>query len=68
MVENTNYSNSNNNRRSVIYKRYYGLPSSRELKSFAGDSIKNFQAVLDCLEAGESTYNERKRDYDLLKN
>lgn len=53
---------------SVIYKRYYGLPSSKELKSFTGDSIKNFQAILDCLEAGENTYNERKHDYDLLKD
>lgn len=53
---------------SVIYKRYCGLPSSKELKSFTGDSIKNIQAILDCLEAGENTYNERKHDYDLLKD
>ena len=53
---------------SVVYERYYGLPSSKELKSSTGSSIKNFQVILDCLEAGESTYNERKHDYDLLKN
>ena len=53
---------------SVVYERYYGLPSSKELKSSTGSSIKNFQAILDCLEAGESTYNERKHDYDLLKD
>lgn len=53
---------------SVVYERYYGLPSSKELKSSRGSSIKNFQVILDCLEAGESTYNERKRDYDLLKD
>ncbi len=52
----------------VIYERYYGLPSSKELISYTGTSIKNFQVVLDCLEAGETTYNERKRDYDLLKD
>lgn len=52
----------------VIYERYYGLPSSKELISHTGTSIKNFQVVLDCLEAGETTYNERKRDYDLLKD
>ena len=52
----------------VSYERYYGLPSSRELVSFSGNSIKNFKVMLDCLEAGEKTYNERKRDYDLLKD
>ncbi|NMA12197.1 MAG: hypothetical protein GX933_03290 [Chloroflexi bacterium] len=52
----------------VTYERYYGLPSSKELISSTGNSIKNFQVVLDCLEAGEKSYNERKRDYDLLKN
>jgi|LSQX01.2.fsa_nt_gb F0F1-type ATP synthase delta subunit len=52
----------------ITYERYYGLPSSKELISSSGNSIKNFQVVLDCLEAGENTYNERKRDYDLLKD
>ena len=52
----------------VTYERYYGLPSSKELTSFSGKSIKNIQVILDCLEAGEATYNERKHDYDLLKN
>ena len=52
----------------VSYERYYGLPSSKELISSSGDTIKNIQALLDCLEAGEITYNERKHDYDLLKN
>ena len=52
----------------VTYDRYYGLPSSKELTSFSGDKIKNIQAILDCLEAGEATYNERRRDYDLLKD
>lgn len=52
----------------VTYERYFGLPSSKELVSSSGNTIKNFQVVLNCLEAGESTYNERKRDYDLLKD
>ena len=52
----------------VTYERYFGLPSSKELTSFSGASIKNFQVILDCLEAGETTYNERRRDYDLLKD
>ena len=52
----------------IHYKRYYGLPSSKELISSSGETIKNFEAMLDCLEAGEATYKERKRGYDLLKD
>lgn len=52
----------------IHYERYYGLPSSKELISSAGEKMANFEAMLDCLEAGEETYNERKHDYDLLKN
>ena len=52
----------------VVYKRYFGLPSSKELVSCTGESIKNFEVMLDCLEAGEITYKERKRGYDLLKD
>lgn len=52
----------------IHYERYYGLPSSKELMSSSGEKMKNFEVMLDCLEAGEETYNERKHDYDLLKN
>lgn len=52
----------------VRYERYYGLPSSKELVSFSGERIKNYQVVLDCLEAGELAYNERKNKYGLLKD
>lgn len=51
----------------IRYARYFGLPSSKELSSIEGETIKNIQAVLDCLEAGEDTYNERKHDYEILK-
>ena len=52
----------------VSYTRYFGLPSNKELKSHEGETTKNIQAILDCLEAGEDTYNERKHDYEILKN
>lgn len=52
----------------IRYERYFGLPSSKELVSYSGERIKNIQAILDCLEAGEDTYNERKHDYEILKN
>ncbi|MBR5949636.1 MAG: hypothetical protein IKZ82_13480 [Clostridia bacterium] len=62
------YTKRHINHQSVLYERYYGLPSSKHLVSASGSSIENFQAVLDCLEAGEKTYNERKHGYELLKD
>lgn len=50
------------------YERYYGLPSSKVLCSFSGEEIRNFDAILDCLEAGKETYDERKRDYEILED
>lgn len=52
----------------ISYKRYYGLPSNNYLTSFEGDKIKNIKVMFDCLEAGEEAYNERKHDYEILKN
>ena len=52
----------------IRYARYFGFPSSKELISHDGEKIKNIQALLDCLEAGEDTYNERKHDYEILKS
>ncbi len=52
----------------IRYVRYCGLPSSKELISYDGDAIRNIQVILDCLEAGEDTYNERKHDYEILKD
>lgn len=50
----------------AIYERYCGLPSSKELCSYDGKRIKNFDVMLDCLEAGKVTYEERRRDYEVL--
>lgn len=50
------------------YFRYCGLPSDKVLKTNKGEEISNFDVMLNCLEAGEDTYRERERDYDLLKN
>lgn len=52
----------------VIYERYYGLPSSKILLSKSGKTTKNIKVLLDCLEAGEKAYNERRDNYDLLKD
>ena len=50
----------------AIYERYCGLPSSKVLCSYDGKEIRNFDVMLDCLEAGKATYEERRRDYEVL--
>ncbi|MEX0597165.1 MAG: PHP domain-containing protein [Candidatus Paceibacterota bacterium] len=53
----------------VKYQVYFGHPSDKQLKSTNGDTIDNFQIMLDCLEAGEETYNKRRvESYEILKN
>jgi hypothetical protein len=53
----------------VEYKAFFGNPTSKVLKSSDGEEIRNFDILLNCLEAGEEAYNQRKtRSYDILKN
>jgi ABC-type dipeptide/oligopeptide/nickel transport system ATPase subunit len=53
----------------VDYKVYTGHPSSKELISVTGERIPNFDAMLNCLEGGVESYNERRsRNYEILKN
>ena len=50
------------------YRIYSGDPSNRYLKSTDGKRINTFNVTIDCLEAGEDTYNKRKESYENLKN
>jgi ABC-type lipopolysaccharide export system ATPase subunit len=53
----------------VSYKVYTGHPSSKELLTASGDSIINFDSMLNCLEGGSDAYNERRnKNYEILKN
>ncbi|OAN63434.1 histidinol-phosphatase [Balneola sp. EhC07] len=53
----------------VEYKVFFGHPTSKILKSANGESIKNLDVLLNCLEAGEDAYNERhKKSYEILKD
>jgi ABC-type phosphate transport system ATPase subunit len=54
--------------RSAKYEVYMGFPSDRELVSEEGKTIPNLQATLDCLEAGREAYEERKKEYEMLKD
>lgn len=52
-----------------VYRIFTGYPSDKELKSIDGKSIKNYDTILNCLEAGLDAYNERKTyTYEILKD
>lgn len=52
----------------IQYRIYEGTPTAKQLKSPQGDSIENYTVTMDSLEAGETAYQKRKENYDLLKN
>lgn len=52
----------------VKFELYYGNPTSKILKNASGEEIKNIQVTLDCLEAGESAYQERNQEYEMLRD
>ena len=52
----------------IVYRRYSGHPSVKELQSLDGKKIDNFRATIDSLEAGEEAYFERKSGYESIKN
>lgn len=52
----------------ISYEIYYGHPTNRKLKSNEGKEIRNLQATMDCLEAGESAYEERGKEYEMLRD
>lgn len=52
----------------VSFKMYGGHPTSKKLKSITGDEMDNFTILLDSLEGGEEIYEERKLNYEMLRN
>lgn len=52
----------------VIYERYCGLPSSKKLSNNEGKEKENIDVMLNCLEAGRESYEDRRRDYEILDN
>lgn len=52
-----------------VYRIFTGYPSDKELTCYDGKKIKNYEAILNCLEAGEDAYAERKtQTYEILKD
>lgn len=52
----------------IQYRIYSGCPTDKNLMSRDGKSLKTWDVLLGCLEAGELTYNERRRNYEDLKD
>ena len=52
----------------AIYKIFSGNPADIILKTVDGEEINNYNIMLNCLEAGDLAYLERKQSYENLKN
>jgi len=52
----------------VKYSIFSGFPWDKELKSATGETIMNHEITLQCLEAGNEAYTERRGIYENLKN
>lgn len=53
----------------IEYKIYSGYPSDKKLRNIDGEEIDNYTVFIKCLEAGETSYNERRVDiYEILKD
>lgn len=52
-----------------VYRLFTGYPSDKELSCLDGTKIKNYDTLLNCLEAGIEAYTERKtQTYEILKD
>lgn len=52
----------------VYFKRYCGRPGDEFLFDESGEKSVNIDALLSCFEAGEDAYQQRRLDYEILKN
>lgn len=52
----------------VKYHLYYGYPSSTDLTDLEGNKKKRKDIMLDCLEAGEPAYMDRRHSYEILND
>jgi Fe-S cluster assembly ATPase SufC/uncharacterized protein YerC len=53
----------------IVYRIFTGYPSDKDLICLDGSTIKNYDVILNCLEAGIDAYTERKtHTYEILKD
>lgn len=51
------------------FKVFFGHPTSKILRSVSGETIKNLDVLLNCLEAGPEAYHQRNTiNYEILKD
>ena len=50
----------------IKYHLFSGYPSSTELIDLEGNTINRRDVMLDCLEAGEPAYLDRRKSYEIL--
>jgi hypothetical protein len=51
-----------------VFSVFEGYPGDKELHDGSGNTIRNYKAQIDSLEAGESSYDDRRSMYEALKN
>ena len=52
----------------LSFKLFGGYPTSKKLMSIEGEKIDNYMSLITSLEGGDDVYNERKKDYEILKD
>jgi len=52
----------------VVYRLYSGHPTDLKISSLDGKTISNHEIMLNSLEAGHSTYNDRRQVYEAIKD
>lgn len=52
----------------VKYHLYHGYPSSTALTDLEGSKVNRKDVMLDCLEAGEPAYMDRRHSYEILND
>ncbi len=62
------YTDKTINDGNVQYEVYSGFPSDKQLSTPDGKTIRNFEVMLNCLEAGPEAYDERGSSYEILKD
>ena len=53
---------------SVVYRLYSGHPTDLSLHSPDGKTISNYEITLNSLEAGVDAYNNRRKEYEAIKD
>jgi hypothetical protein len=52
----------------AVYRIYSGHPTGKSLSTVDGKSIGSHETMMDSLEAGAETYEDRRQGYEATKN